>query len=61
MIVPNIDYLVFVDVTAGSDCGDLHGYVGSEVEREPDDKPRRPIGFRLPEREEPREPGWMLL
>lgn len=61
MIVPNIDYLVFVDVTAGGDCGDLHGSIGHEVERAPDDKPRRPIGFRLPEREEPREPSWMLL
>ena len=39
------------------------GCIGSEVERYPDDKPRRPIGFRMPERETepPATPDWLLI
>ncbi len=36
------------------------GCVSSEVERVPDDKPRRPIGFRK-QTPEPTDPSWMLL
>lgn len=43
-----------------------HGYhsgsVGSEVEVEKDERPRRPIGFRMPEKDpDPPDPDWMLL
>lgn len=38
------------------------GTVGSEVEREPDKEPRRPIGFRFEKpTKEPDDPSWMLL
>lgn len=38
------------------------GSVGSEVEREPDEKPRRPIGFCLEKPAKvPDDPSWMLL
>lgn len=38
------------------------GSVGTEVEREPDDAPRRPIGFRFEEPEaEPEDPSFLLL
>lgn len=57
MIVPSVDYHVFVDVDSVGRCGDLHGSVGLEVERERDDKPRRPIGFRMPEKAP--DPSWM--
>jgi hypothetical protein len=59
MLVPNIDYHVWLDLDAATSCGDLHGSIGHEVEREPDPKPRRPIGFRPPEK--PIDPSWMLL
>lgn len=43
--------------------GGYHGgSIGSEVEREKDDKPRRPIGFRMQAlMPQPTDPSWMLL
>lgn len=59
MIVPCIDYEPWVSVDAAKSSGDIIGCIGHEVERERDEKPRRPIGFRLPEKAP--DPSWMLL
>lgn len=60
MIVPEMHWWLYdINPMASRDC---HGSIGSEVEREPDEEPRRPIGFRMPEpEEEPEDPGWLLL
>jgi hypothetical protein len=60
MFVPNIEYHVALDLDGATSCGDLHGSIGHEVEREPDAKPRRRIGFRPPEKVID-DPSWMLL
>lgn len=60
MIVPEPHWWFYdVNPMAGSDW---HGSVGAEVEREPDEEPRKPIGFRFEKAEpEPEDPSWMLI
>lgn len=60
MFLPNYEYYPWLDLDAATSAGDLHGSIGHEVEREKDDKPRRPIGFRM-EKKPPEDPSWMLL
>lgn len=60
MIVPNVEFYPFLSIDATTN-GDVHGCVGAVDDREKsDDKPRRPIGFRMPERENT-DPSWRLL
>lgn len=61
MIVPLVEYDEFISYDPLGSAGDLHGSIGPEVEREPDAKPRRPIGFRRHEPERELTPSFLLL
>lgn len=60
MIVPEPGWWLYeVNPLSG---GYHSGHVGSEVEREPDDRPRKPIGFPFEKPEPvPADPSWLLL
>ena len=60
MIVPDRDHEKVPRLDAES-AGTLHGSIGGIDGSLTDDRPREPIGFRMPAREQPIDPSWMLL
>lgn len=60
MIVPTVEFDPWLTIDTVT-MGDVHGSVSGLDDREKSDKPRRPIGFRAPERTQPIDPSWMLL
>lgn len=61
MIVPDRCYEPEETITAVGDAPALVGYVSGVDASVKDDRRREPIGFRMPAREPPIDPSWMLL